>query len=396
MMRSSFPRCLSANLTIHLCVGLLSVFVLPANAQTTADVPGSFDILFLGDTSFGENYSDRLASQGREPVLRTRGYDHMIEQFAGILAGADFTIANLETPVTDRFPSPFAGKKRYLHYSDVRKTPAMLARHGFDLVSLANNHAMDFGAKGLEQTIDLLHARRVRTCGAGAPSQAAEPFILDAGGETRGRRIAILCLFEYLKSYDEDYSFYADGSRAGVNRLSINHVEATIEALRKADPEVFIIAFPHWGRNYRWETDRQRKTADRLMKAGIDLIIGHGSHNLQRVESYQGRWIVYGLGNFVFGSPGRYAAQKAHPYSLIARLVLSGTAERPKTALRLYPILTDNRATGYQSRFVSSLEFQVVRQILLGDSSEKALAEAGISGGEDKHGLFLRFAVAGR
>src|SRR5262245_20360674 len=65
------------------------------------------EAVFTGDTSFGESYQDRLASQGREPVLRTRGYDYMIDAIAPLLGGAALTIVNLETPLTDHFPSPF-------------------------------------------------------------------------------------------------------------------------------------------------------------------------------------------------------------------------------------------------------------------------------------------------
>ena len=89
--------------------------------------------IYLDPPSFGERYQDDLASRGYEPVLRTRGQDYMIGEFSGILRSADYTVANLETAVTDRFPSPYAGKRKYLHYGDVAKTPFYLAKYGVDL-----------------------------------------------------------------------------------------------------------------------------------------------------------------------------------------------------------------------------------------------------------------------
>ncbi len=101
------------------------------------------DVLFLGDTSFGENYQDRLVSRGRQSILRSRGYAYMLEAFQGICAASDFTVANLETPITDRFPSPHVGSKEHLHYADVENVPRYLDTLGVHLVCLANNHTLD-------------------------------------------------------------------------------------------------------------------------------------------------------------------------------------------------------------------------------------------------------------
>ena len=116
-----------------------------AVATATAAEPPGFNVLLLGDTYFGESYHDRLASEGRDPVLRTRGREYFIANFTEILASADYTVMNLETPATDRFPSPYADQKDYLHYADPDATPRMLARYGVDLASLGNNHAFDYG-----------------------------------------------------------------------------------------------------------------------------------------------------------------------------------------------------------------------------------------------------------
>jgi len=342
----------------------LALFAMVGSVPTAQADP--IEVLLLGDTSFGENYHDRLASEGREPVLRTRGYGYMIANFAPILAEADFAIANLETPITDRFPSPFAGEKTYIHYADIEHTPEQLARHGIDVVSLANNHAFDFGAAGLEQTEDLLRAHGIAPCGAGANIAAARaPVVHSFDTDARTVTIAILCMFERRDSYAETYAFYAGQDRPGTFGLDPSAVAQIIERLRGQHEDLFVIAFPHWGRNYRRATGAQREQARALVAAGVDLVVGHGAHVFQEVEIVDGTPVVFGLGNFVFGSPGRYAKERAHPYSLIGALHLSpaGSARRA-FSLRLYPVFSDNRQTAYQPRFVSDPEFLEVIELL--------------------------------
>ncbi len=347
------------------------------------------DLLFVGDTSFGENYQDRLVDKGRESILETRGYAHMLEAFTTICAMSNFTVANLETPVTDRFPSPHHGCKRYLHYADTENAPRYLEALGVDLVSLANNHTLDYGVKGLEQTLELLQARNIATCGAGLTGDIAkQPYVRRFDIGSRVIHIAILCMFEYRKKYDIDYGWYAGADKPGVNALSMKQISSTVEALKKDYENVLTIAFPHWGRNYVWATERQRIRARAMIDCGVDLVLGHGAHLLQEIERYNGRWIVYGLGNFIFGSPGRYRKNNAHPYGLIARLLLPSDEYRPTAKLRLYPIVTDNRVTNYQSRFVSEPEFQNVRALLAEHGSSAEALGGLITEGLDEHGSF--------
>ncbi len=348
------------------------------------------DLLFLGDTSFGENYQERRAEKGDENVLETRGYDHLIEPFGDMLGAASLVIANLETPITDLRASPLEGIKTYLHYADVDETPRYLSKYEFGLVSLANNHSLDFGMPGLDQTLARLAERDIETCGAGkTEAEARRPFVraFPVGGSSV--RIAVLCAFEYQPRYARDFTFYANGAVGGVNRLSAEVMATDIQALRKRHDEVFVVAFLHWGKNYRLVTDRQRRLGHALIDAGADLIVGHGAHLLQELEHYRGRWIVYGLGNFVFASPGRYAKLQAHPYSMIARLRLAGREGSVAKTLRLYPILTDNKVTGYRSRFVNASEFDEVRTLLSRHSAVATGFDAVALRGRDAHGWYV-------
>lgn len=363
-------------------------------AKANDDQGQSIRIVILGDTSFGESYQDRRASKGREHVLQTRGYDYMIQEFAAFLADADFTVANLETAVTDKFPSPFEGDKKYLHYADVEKTPSYLEKYGINLVSLANNHALDFGTLGLQQTIELLSARKIDSCGAGPNSAVAKrPYVKRFDIANRQVHIAILCMFEYRERYEEKYDYYATPDRGGINALSVAEIGSIVAELRRDYPNLFVIAYPHWGKNYQWASKNQRIQARAIIDGGVDLVIGHGAHLIQEVERYEERWIAYSLGNFVFGSPGRYKKTGTHPYGAIAVLILSPNVNGVAKQFRLYPIFTDNRVTNYRSRFVNEAEFEEVRTLLRTRSGLADHFDMLVRSGADEHGFFLELSM---
>ena len=129
---------------------------------------------------------------------------------------------------------------------------------------------------------------------------------------------------------------------------------------------------------------RQADLGRALIDAGADLVIGHGSHALQEIEHYRGRWIIYSLGNFVFNSPGRYKAEDFPPYSLMAMLELRREGEEWAYAIRLYPIFSDNRISDYHPRPVTKSEFRSIHELL----QERSPAP-GLKTGKDESGHYL-------
>ena len=125
-------------------------------ADAIVEQPEQIRLLFVGDTSFGENYQDKLEREGDSHLLKTRGYDYSLQQLRPLLDNADFTIANLETPITKLSVSPHTGKKKFIHWDNPTEAPAALQRHRIHAVSLANNHTLDFGVPGLEETFAAL------------------------------------------------------------------------------------------------------------------------------------------------------------------------------------------------------------------------------------------------
>ena len=320
-------------------------------------------ILFLGDTYFGESYQEERGKQGKENVLETRGRSALIAPFAGMLADANLTIANLETAVTVRDVSPYEGVKVYIHRAEPEPTLAQLILHGIDAVSLGNNHSLDYGAPGLADTLTTLDNGGIAHCGANFDLESARrPALLHIPGMNSERPLALFCPFWRDEGYLKLGGLYATTNEAGVAPLETEALTEQIRDLRAKAPQTLIVVFPHWGWNYYLALRAQQEIARTLIDAGADLIVGHGAHIFQEIERYHDRWILYGLGNFVFASEGRYAKFGKPPYSVIARLMIDN-AGSPRS-LGLYPIVTNNLLTDFHPSFTTQTEFSAWHKLL--------------------------------
>lgn len=330
----------------------------------SAPMPATYTLTFLGDVHFGDSYENRLRD-GQE--LRLQPYARASGDLEPLLRRANFTVANLETPITERLASRQAAAKSYLHWTRVDRAPAELARLGIDLVSLANNHTLDYGLPGLVQTVELLDTQGIARIGAGRRAEEAlRPHVHEVklGGATQ--RVIVFAAFEFSADYDKRYQWYAAEGRPGVQSMDDTALFTEIKRRRADEPGAWIVAFPHWGRNYAARTPAQARQARRLIDSGVDLVIGHGAHVLQAVERYRARVIVYGLGNALMMSPGRYARYGLPGLSATADLRFAVAGEGVLSrVLRLRPIVSDNLATDYRPRPVTEAEFQAARRLLL-------------------------------
>lgn len=140
------------------------------------------------------------------------------------------------------------------------------------------------------------------------------------------------------------------GSVAGPGRPgTVPLAQATIareKALAKAAGARWVIAFVHWGKNYASITEQQRQFAAFFRAAGYDLVIGAHPHVSQPVELINGMPVLYSLGNFAFGSPGRFT-KKRPGYGLVAETILD---HRGFSSVQLTCIVTDNRVVKFQPR----------------------------------------------
>jgi len=378
-------------------LALLIAFIIiqQSNLGLTVGTYNEFRILFVGDTSFGENYQTRYKEQGRENILEERGYDYSLQNLESILMRSDLVIANLETPITDMKVSPLAAKeKEPIHWTDVEMAPKYLKKHNIKTVSLANNHAMDYGLAGLEQSLRVLRENDMQSFGAGLDSvSAAKPYLKQFTVGKQVFTVAIIGAFEFRENYEKDFSFYANGNVGGVNKLDIENISIQIKQLKETIPNVFVIVFPHWNQNYVWKSKVQTELAHQIIDAGADLIIGHGAHMMQEIEKYHGRWIMYSIGNFMFNSEGRYEELNATPFSLAAELLLHERNETLLKTMRLYPIYSDNQNTNFQPRFLDQDEFENAYELLLESSPTPDMLEKEITMGKDDIGPFIEFLI---
>ena len=252
--------------------GVLGVTLLvPAYAQTTVRV------MFAGDIML-DNGPGHLITSGVDPLAAV----------AAVLRDADLVIGNLECAITRQGR---AEDKPYTFKGPPSALP--LLKQYFSAVSLANNHSRDWGVTGFADELTLLDEAGLRYFGGGRnEKEARQPLILTS----RGKRIAFLGYNDYPPE-----RFAAGRNRPGIAWLKERDAVADIRAARERDRADFVLLFLHWG----YELDEaplpeQKTLARRLIDAGADAVVGAHPHVTQGVEWYQGRPIVYSLGNLLF------------------------------------------------------------------------------------------------
>ena len=100
-----------------------------------------------------------------------------------------------------------------------------------------------------------------------------------------------------------------------------------------------------------------------MIKAGADMVVGHGSHMLQEIEYYKGKWIIYSLGNYVFATPGRYDKLDGFPYSMALQAEFTRDSGELED-LKLFPFKCDNSKTDYQATLCTEKEMKKVKKKL--------------------------------
>ena len=205
------------------------------------------------------------------------------------LASADIAVVNAEMAISDRGS---AIDKEFVF----RAPPAAAARiaaAGIDVANLANNHARDYGADALLDSVTLLEAAGVVALGAGADdAEAYAPWVLQAGGDVRVAFVGA--------SMVVPWTFPAGPDRPGIAsaRPTTRIVESVHAAAAAADVVIVVI---HWGiERHTCPTAEQVEVARELLDAGADAVIGHHPHVLQPIEVVGGKLVAYSLGNFVW------------------------------------------------------------------------------------------------
>ena len=258
---------------------LLLAFVTPAAADQL--VQDEITIAAVGDLMLG----------GRaEPFLKEFGPDYPFTDVMPFLSRADVVVGNLESSISTR-GSAVENKKFTLRAGPI--AALALKKAGIRVVTLANNHSMDFGPLALKDTLGVLDQHEILYTGAGMDlDDARSPAVL----KIKGKTIAFL---SYSLTFPLE--FFASASRPGTAPGYAEFVKSDIEKARSA-ADLVVVSF-HWGAELMTAAkDYQVELGRKAIDWGADLVLGHHPHVLQELEVYQGRLIAYSLGNFVFGS----------------------------------------------------------------------------------------------
>ncbi|MFB6345332.1 MAG: CapA family protein [bacterium] len=299
----------------------------PERTVSVSD-PEPVTVLLGGDVFIGprlNHYTNRNEYWGVDKALSER------------ISQADLFLANLEGPLTAGADT--TGEKSYHLRNDPRTALPILKDLGMDGVSLANNHTLDFGRKGLLETLRLLNKNDIKHTGAGASLERA---LYPVFFTRKGRTIAFL---SFSNTFPE--RFWAKPEQVGTAYGKLDHVEA-LTSFADARADRVIISF-HWGGEGEVTSkDYQITLARRAVDAGADVVFGHHPHTLQPVERYRGSLIFYSLGNFIFTTMSHTVN-----YGLLAEVsFVPGRDPAAKT----HVMNVNNHEVHYRPEFVKTLE----------------------------------------
>lgn len=245
-----------------------------ADAALTTDAPRA-KLLFVGDLSLGLHvgyYLEERARGGRLP----RGVDarYPLGDVTDRVRAADLAIGNLECVVSP-IGAPIADH-------NVLRAPVLaldvLRDAGFDVLSVANNHALDFGPIGYDDMLARIEQAGLLHTGSALRAPPPEPFVVR---EVNGLRVAVLAFHE------------------------VSDERATADVRTAKARADLVVVMNHWGlEDHAGVMPYQRRLGRALIDAGADLVVGTHAHVLQPVERYRDKLLVYGLGNFVFSGMG--------------------------------------------------------------------------------------------
>ncbi len=253
---------------------------IPAEAE-----PQPVRLLFSGDIYLSDHVLNAYDRAGDISGVLDDGYRSLIGE-------ADYFAANQEFPFSSRGQQ--APDKQYTFRLPESRV-SLMNEIGVDLVTLANNHALDFGTDALLDTVSTLDQAGILHVGAGADSEAArQPAIVDVNGVRVG--------FIGASRVIPVASWTAGASSPGM--LTAYDPALLVQTIQETRPLCdYLVVLIHWGvERAEMPVGHQTSLGRQCIDAGADLVVGSHPHVLQGIEYYRGKPIVYSLGNFIFGS----------------------------------------------------------------------------------------------
>lgn len=284
MKRFPFPQ-MSSFMGWKVMLPLAYLLTLPLLADVQKR-PRTLKILVAGDVMF---------NWGLRETRQKRGDFAPVEGLIPLFLEADLRMVNLETPIANS-QEEMDESKSYV-FNAKPEDISLLKKINIDLVFLGNNHSMDYGKKGLEDTIENLKKENILFAGMGKNiKEAFKPNEITI----RNKSLNLISV-----SNIGEARLFATDTKPGVAPLQLNRLKKIIE--EKENKDKIQMLSVHWGVEYSPEpTKEQIKQAHELVNFGFTVVIGHHPHIPQGVEKYKNGVIIYSLGNFLFGSRNQY------------------------------------------------------------------------------------------
>ena len=258
-----------------------------STTNVTDNHPYDFTVCFAGDINLDDNWGTTLFMDSQPNGIK----DCISKELMESMQNADIMCLNNEFTFTTR------GEKipgKLYHFRANPERVEVLKEMGVDVVKLANNHACDYGSQSLLDTMDTLESAGIEYIGAGENlKEAMTPVYI----ETNGKTVAFVAASRAEKNMKTPQ---ATETEPGILRCYETElfVETIKEAKKNAD---FVLAYVHWGTEYSHELEEvQITTGKEYLDAGADAVIGAHSHCLQGMEYYNGKPVIYSLGNYWF------------------------------------------------------------------------------------------------
>ena len=251
-----------------------------APKATTETQPGTMSITltFTGDLTIGTNYKAyrnmNASIFGKE--LKRQGGDpnFYLRNIKDILLSDDLTVVNFEGTLADSVTIPASKRENQFLFLAPLSYADTLLPNGIEAATLENNHVMDFGENGYQSTMDALQQAGI-VC-----ANSTQIGVCDISGI----RIGLLAYQTFNGGYDRIYAT----------------LEQDIQKARDMGCQIVTVSY-HWGDEKDYAPNsRQQKLAKTTIDYGADLVVGHHSHRINPIEEYNGKYIVYSLGNFSF------------------------------------------------------------------------------------------------
>lgn len=269
---------------------------------------GDIILTFVGDVMLARKVSEKIKYDHKYPFKETEK----------ILKSSDITFANLESPISNK-GSPAINKR--IIFKALLKSDKSLEFSGINIVSLANNHILDYGEKALLDTIKTLKRINIKSVGLYYHKKTWNGFSIKRFEviKRKGVRVGFLAYTSIIPG-----NFPPTQKRPGVmsTRFFRKAVKQDIKELKK-QADVIIVSL-HMGREYKINniTKYQFKYAHEAIDAGANVVIGHHPHVLEKTEKYKNSLIFYSLGNFVFDQKEKN--HKGVSKSIILKVLFSG------------------------------------------------------------------------